>query len=293
MNEFNGYHPAVQMLYFTAAIVFSCIFMHPAALIISVFSSFSYVIIIKGIKKTAKTLLYIVPTFFIAAAVNPMFNHRGVTVIAYLPSGNPLTAESLYYGLAFASVTVSVILFFMCLNAVMTSDKITYLFGRTFPSLSLIFSMTMRFVPEFIKRFRLVSEGQSALGRASSSVKDRLKNAFRSVSVTVTWSIENSIDAADSMKARGFGVKKRTAFLLYRMTKRDIAALIYIAVLSSAVILGAAFGFMNFEYFPRIGAGENSPIRNAVFLLYAFLLMLPSVTELFGVIKWKLLKSKI
>jgi energy-coupling factor transport system permease protein len=43
----------------------------------------------------------------------------------------------------------AVISWFSCYNAVMTSDKFVYLFGRVIPALSLILSMTLRFVPKF------------------------------------------------------------------------------------------------------------------------------------------------
>ena len=35
-----------------------------------------------------------------AALINPAFNHEGATLLTYLPSGNPLTLESILYGLA-------------------------------------------------------------------------------------------------------------------------------------------------------------------------------------------------
>ena len=38
----------------------------------------------------------------LAAVVNPAFVHQGVTILTYLPSGNPLTLESILYGLAAA-----------------------------------------------------------------------------------------------------------------------------------------------------------------------------------------------
>ena len=38
------------------------------------------------------------PVLLLAALVNPAFNHAGVTILIYLPSGNPLTLESILYG---------------------------------------------------------------------------------------------------------------------------------------------------------------------------------------------------
>lgn len=38
--------------------------------------------------------------FAVTAAVNPAFSHEGRTILRYLPSGNPLTLESILYGIA-------------------------------------------------------------------------------------------------------------------------------------------------------------------------------------------------
>lgn len=89
----------------------------------------------------------------------------------------------------------------------MTSDKFIYLFGRIIPSLSLILSMTFRFVPKFKEQVQEVSNAQKSMGRDSSegSVFARVKNSIRILSAVITWSLENAIDTSDSMKSRGYG----------------------------------------------------------------------------------------
>jgi energy-coupling factor transport system permease protein len=49
------------------------------------------------------------------------------------PLRNPLTLESIFYGLAAAVMLAAVVLWFGCYNEVMTSDKFIYLFGRVIP----------------------------------------------------------------------------------------------------------------------------------------------------------------
>ena len=59
----------------------------------------------------------------------------------------------------------AVALWFSCLSAVMTSDKFIYLFGRMIPALSLVLSMTLRFVPRFKRQFQAVAQAQRYMGR--------------------------------------------------------------------------------------------------------------------------------
>ena len=92
-------------------------------------------------------------------------------ILAYLPSGNPLTLESMLYGLASAALLSATLLWFTCYNAVMTSDKFIYLFGRVIPALSLVLSMTMRFVPRFRTQLHTVAQAQKYMGRDTENGK--------------------------------------------------------------------------------------------------------------------------
>jgi energy-coupling factor transport system permease protein len=122
-------------------------FLHPILLGIGIISAFTYSVILKGKKAVKFNLLYMLPMLLLMAALNPAFNHQGVTILFYLKNGNPITLESILYGAAAACMFIAVILWFSCYNSVMTSDKFIYLFGRIIPSLSLILSMVLRFVP--------------------------------------------------------------------------------------------------------------------------------------------------
>ena len=115
MNEFAKYHPLINFIYFTAVIVFSMIFVHPICLVTSLLCSVMYSIILNG-KKALKFIAMLLPLMLISALINPAFNHEGVTVIAYLPSGNPLTLESILYGIVAASMVAMVICWFSCFN---------------------------------------------------------------------------------------------------------------------------------------------------------------------------------
>ena len=294
-DEFKTFHPIISFLYFAFMIVMSCVLMHPVCLVISLVGAFAYSIIQNG-KKALKTGgLYMLPTLLVMALLNPAFNHRGITVLTYLPSGNPLTLESILYGFAAAVMVISVIVWFSCCNKIMTSDKLTYLFGRIMPSLSLVVSMTMRFVPKFTRDTKKVCDAQRGIGCdiSKGKITDRIKTATKIISVMLTRSLENSIDTADSMRSRGYGTKKRTAFSLFRFDRRDLCALITILVLGTYIICGAVTGKIHCQYFPELSFGIVNPYVIGVFAAYGIMAFLPVITELWGVIRWNVIKSKI
>ena len=294
MNEFAKYHPLINFIYFTAVIVFSMIFVHPICLVTSLLCSVMYSIILNG-KKALKFIVMLLPLMLISALINPAFNHEGVTVIAYLPSGNPLTLESILYGIVAASMVATVICWFSCFNKIMTSDKFIYLFGRIIPSLSLILSMTFRFVPKFKEQVQEVSNAQKSMGRDTSegSVFARVKNSIRILSAVITWSLENAIDTSDSMKSRGYGLTGRTAYSNYVFDKRDVTALIYLAVMITYFLIGALLGKIHYRYFPSMRGTEMSFYSISIFISYIMICIMPIIIEIWEEFKWRRLKSKI
>lgn len=294
MNEFAKYHPLINFIYFTAVIVFSMIFVHPICLVTSLLCSVMYSIILNG-KKALKFIAMLLPLMLISALINPAFNHEGVTVIAYLPSGNPLTLESILYGIVAASMVATVICWFSCFNKIMTSDKFIYLFGRIIPSLSLILSMTFRFVPKFKEQVQEVSNAQKSMGRDTSegSVFARVKNSIRILSAVITWSLENAIDTSDSMKSRGYGLTGRTAYSNYVFDKRDVTALIYLAVTIIYFLIGALLGKIHYRYFPSMRGTDMSFYSTSIFISYIMICIMPIIIEIWEELKWRKLKSKI
>ena len=157
MNDaFSTFHPIVNFTWFAAVLIFSMFLMHPVFLTISLVSGFCYSIVLNGRKSLRFNLLHLLPLLLFMALLNPSFNHAGNTILFYLPSGNPITLESILYGVSAAAMFVSVILWFSCYNTIMSSDKFIYLFGRILPSFSLIFSMVLRFVPRYKAQIKAI-----------------------------------------------------------------------------------------------------------------------------------------
>ncbi len=295
MNEFKSFHPIVNFIYFLFVISFSMFFMHPITLAISLVTGFIYSVILQGKKQIWKNLLYMLPMVLAMGLMNPLFNHEGATILTYLPSGNPLTAESIYYGFVSAAMLISVICYFSCFNAVMTSDKFVYLFGRIIPSLSLIFSMTLRFVPKFVSQLKIVANAQKCIGRDVSrgSALKRAKSGLSILSIVTTWSLENAIETSDSMKSRGYGQPGRTAFSIYTFDRRDRSILIGILLLGTYVIIGSILGELKFSCFPFVQTADLSIYGISVFTAHFALCSIPIIIEAAEVVRWKSIESKI
>ena len=293
-DPFSQCHPGVNALYFALVPVFTMFFLHPVSLAISLVSALTYTWLLRGGRGLARSLAMALPVFLLAAVINPAFNHRGVTILAYLPSGNPLTLESLLYGLAAAAMLAAVLLWFSCCTRVMTADKFVYLFGRVVPSLGLILSMTLRFIPRFTRRFRTVARVQKSLGRdtAEGTPLRRLRRSITILSIIIMWSLEDAIDTADSMKGRGYGLPGRTAFSLYRLDSRDRVLLLWLLLCGLYIGSGWIAGGFTWQYYPTVGGALAAPFPLSLQLTYLALCMTPVI--LFGkeVRTWNCLPSR-
>ena len=294
-GAFAGYHPLVNFLYFVLVLLGAMIFMHPLALTISLAGAFTYSVVLSGKKALKFNIKYCIPMMLITALVNPAFNHEGMTILTYLRNGNPLTLESVIYGIAAAAMIVTVIIWFSCYNAVMTSDKFVYLFGRIIPSLSLILSMVLRFVPRFKEQIRVISNAQKCVGRdvSNGGLLDRAKHGLKILSIMITWALENAIETADSMKSRGHGLPGRTAFSIFRFDKRDKKALLATALTGALTYGGAFAGTMYWRYFPSMKGVDIGFISILTFLAYGALCMVPVAIQLWEERTWKRLQSNI
>ncbi|MDR1574349.1 MAG: energy-coupling factor transporter transmembrane protein EcfT [Clostridiales Family XIII bacterium] len=294
-DVFSSYNPAINLLYFTSVMLFSMFFMHPVCLALSFLCAFAYFVYLSGKKALRTGLLFMLPMLLVTALLNPAFNHEGETILLYLRDGNPLTLESIVYGIAAACMLLTIFSWFSCYSKIMTSDKLVYLFGRIIPVLSLVLSMALRFAPRFGAQIKVVSDAQKCIGRDVSNGNPirRARHGIRIVSIMITWALENAIETADSMKCRGYGLPGRTAFSVFRFDRRDLGALLFILVCDAYFAFGALSGGLYFRYFPSVAGAWNGAYSVSLFVVWFALCAAPVAINAAEDRKWKALESKI
>lgn len=292
-NFFSGYHPAVNLVYFVLVLGFAMFFWHPVCLLVTLGCSLRYAASLRGLRAATRGLGGLLPLMLLAAVINPLFNHEGATILRYLPTGNPLTLESVVFGFAAAAMLGAVVTWLGCCSVVLTSDKLIWLFGRILPMLSLLLSMALRFMPRFRAQFRAVNEARHSMGRGcgDGSALARLRHAVTVFSILVTWSLENAIETADSMKGRGFGLRGRTAFSIYRMEERDRLALLWLGGCGGFILSGWMAGCLDWRYFPTIRGAGAGAMQIALYLAYLALCLTPVILNRWEERAWNLSRS--
>lgn len=293
MKTFKSFHPLALFLYFASVLVIVMFTMHPVMIALSLVGCVCFFAALNPLKKTLTTMLYYFFLLVLLALINPLFSHNGVTPLFFM-NGNPITLESIVQGLFGAGMLVSVLLWFKCYSLIMTSDKFVYLFGRISPKISLMIAMALRFVPDMNKQAKRIRAAQKTLGLYSTkSYFERMRSELRVFSALLTWSIENSVVTADSMRARGYGQKGRSNFSIFVFRMQDglmIAATLAVLVLAVAGIYDGRLGYV---YYPRLQAIAADPLSILIYTAVFLLMMAAFVIELEGSIHWRYLRSKI
>ena len=93
MKRFASCHPAAAFLFFAVVIGSTMFCLHPVLTPLSLLFALGTAAVLCPRRTLLQcgTLALILPP--LSAALNALFSHAGVTVLWYLPSGNPLTRE--------------------------------------------------------------------------------------------------------------------------------------------------------------------------------------------------------
>lgn len=289
-SGFARLHPLVDLTFFVLVLAFAMFLSHPAVQLAGLVCAALFALRCTG-RGFGRRMAMLLPLMLLAAVVNPLVSHQGVTVLFRFPSGNACTLESVLYGISAAVRLGTAVLWFMGWNAVMTSDKFVYLFGQD-PAVA---------VPDAVHgpALRAAPAAAHARGRAGAEAGPargaRLAGGHpprgRVVSIVVTWALENALDTADSMKSRGYGLPKRTAFSLFRFTLRDGICLGVLAALGGIVLAGSLTGGLKWWYYPAPGgaAGAQAALWTAAFVLLA---AFPLIFDAKEAIQWRASRSR-
>lgn len=295
MDTFSGYHPIINFLYYLMVIGISMLYMHPVFLGTALAAALSYAIYLKGRNALKSLLMKPLLICLLTAALNPLFNHEGATMLFYLKNGNPITLESIVYGIGAGTMLSTTLMWFSSFHIIITADKLTYLFGKTVTAFSLLLSMALRFVPKFSEQMKKVAQAQQCIGRNVNNGKlhEKVGHGVKILSITTTWALENSVETADSMKSRAYGLRGRSNFSIYRFDQRDFGLLVFLFFMFVGILYAMGKNWVHILYFPVFTMNQATGFAFLVYFEYAALCFLPLLLNMKEDIKWHYLRSKI
>lgn len=283
MDRFSKYNPKAAFSFFLIEIVLTIVIFNPIMLSISFLSAFVYKLKLEGRAAFLYLLKFILPLIALVAVFNFAFSHYGMTVLFTFRDMN-FTAESLLYGFTQGLLLGSVIMWFSNYGRVITAERFIAVFGRIMPNTALIFSMVLSFIPRLRKNAGEINDARQLIGS-----EGKLKKSMNNFSALITMTLEQSIETADSMKARGYN-KGRNIYMKYRFSLNDLLLMLFTFLSGAVLIIIKAIGYLDFLFDPVIKM-KNMPVYAV--LIFAVLSLLPVIIDFLEDMRWFYLKRKI
>ncbi|WP_052380471.1 energy-coupling factor transporter transmembrane component T [Paenibacillus camerounensis] len=261
-SGFRAMHPAVALLYYAGLLLFAALLMHPLFLITELVG----VMLLLLLQGQGKQLLRGLPFYLLMAGsvalLNPLFSHRGAHILFYLWD-QPVTLEAVLYGLIMMLVLLTIFMVFLSYNYTVTTDKFMYAFAAAAPKTALLTLMAIRFIPLFQRRLHEITMIQRFRGIdvSKGSLRKRMRDGMTLMKVLLTWSLEEALQTGDSMKARGYGIRRRTTYSTFVLDRLDTTALLLLVISGLIPLILWMLGYGTFEIYPRMrplvfGGGE-------------------------------------
>lgn len=286
-TAFDTSHPVVPAVYFVGTSVLMMCALQPVYVGISLVSALLFSLCCRGWRATLIGLRWQLPLLALVCLANPLFSASGSTVVCRI---GPVAvyAEALAFGACMGALMVSVVVWLECASRVLTQDRLLAVSGRVLPTVSLMVSMTAQLVPQLMRRAQTVRQVEAACtakaGPDPFSQKGEKGSGPAFATMLLTWSLEDSLERSDAMRARGWGASpRRTSYRTWRFRTGDAAALVAIGLLLAFDAFLAAVARSQFHFYPtmpRLVAWWG-------YVPYAVLMLLPTALDLRQRVLWR------
>lgn len=274
-TAFDACHAAVPAMLFAGVAALSMLAVHPVFVTLSLSGALAFSLVARGAAATVRGLAWQLPLLVLVCLLNPFFSASGSTLLLKV-GPRSVYLESLAYGATMGALLVATVLWFEDAAAVLTQDRLLALAGRRARSVPLVASMAAQLVPQMLGRARSVRAAARACTAAGPRPPAR-DELLRTSTMLLSWSLEDSLERADAMRARGWeSGSPRTRYRPERFRARDAVAAAGIAALLALGAAGAWAACSSWEFYPRMSG--LAPWW--CYLPLALLALLPAVAEL-------------
>ena len=309
--ELTSIHPGVYLLYYFIMVLFAFIFSDPY-FVVTFLVLLLVLIALQGVSHELKNIMRLfIPLSILIMILNPLLNRTGAHKI-YLWSGFFITYEAIAYGILMSLALLIVILVFSSYNRSVSYQEMLYIFSKKLPIISMIIVMALRFIPLINSRaievqklnnlknngIEMEMDGGDAdaldLDQFNSNINtdydSKLVNKLKSnkrvaaiikeaktlgkiMGITVSWSLEESMFTAKSMKARGYNATERTSYLSYKFSNADFAFIALIIITVGIIIVGLLHGVGMINIYPSIDFKFSNLPFNIYYLAFIVFLL--------------------
>lgn len=188
-SAFESFHPWVIFGYLAAVLAVTMSTMHPVMIVTSFVISLVYSLFLCGRVVWKRSVMTGLGVAVFTMGILPLFRHNGATPLFYI-NDMAVTRENILFGGMMTLLLLAVLQWFYVWNELFGAEKIMYLIGRFFPAVSLVITMTLRYLPLLERRMDQIRAGERGMGS-----REQCASAALGAFVVVVRGFDRDIDS--------------------------------------------------------------------------------------------------
>jgi len=109
------------------------------------------------------------------------------------------------------------------------------------------------------------------------------------IQALLTFSLEEAIQTADSMKARGYGQGARSSYEYFKFTRTDLVTVVFLTLLFLFILYGRVSGFGFLTIYPLMEAWTFAQMDFVFLGCFILYLSFPILVEAGEFFRWRIL----
>ena len=293
-KAFEKSHPVVMALYFMISAVLVMYMNHPAFLIVSfVIATCNASLFVK-----AKALFNTLKGSFVLVAcivfINVLFNQNGETeLITFF--GKAIMLEVVVYSAVMGLMLANIFQLSLLFNETINGPKLLFLLSKLLPKTGLVTMLALRYVPLLLLHIKEIMSVQKLRGYSvtEGTLVHRTKSGLLIIQLLLSISLEDALQTADSIKARGYGLpNKRASYTTYHWSNHDTVSMAALVILFAAVIGCTFYDIGLVTIYPKL-AIDWTMEHLAVSIVGCFMIGFPLILQSLEWCKWKYYSLKM
>ncbi len=289
-------HPLTAIV-FTILLFFITLYFDHPLYILSIFIFLMIYLLILD-KKTLwkKIIKYSLYNALFIILINPLVSKSGRTVLYKSPhipmfGKIKITIESLAFGTNMGLKLICIIFIFSLYGLLTDRDDTFVFFSKYAHKLTLMLSMTNNIIHRLILDIKRVREVMILRGVCfnEKNLFKRIHAYYPLLKVVLISALEGSIDRAEALYSKQYGMQKRTSYISLQMKKVDHFLNISHLILFIVFILGILKGYGNYNFYPTLQPFEK---KELCFLVLLNIPLLINILIIWGCKYWRFSISK-
>ncbi|MHA1340527.1 MAG: energy-coupling factor transporter ATPase [Promethearchaeota archaeon] len=274
-------NPVLKLLFLLQFFIILLLFTSPIFYIIPLIFILAICINNSILKKIISYLKFGLYICIFVVVFNVLLNPNGTHYIysVYIPFFNYtliITIETIVNSLISSVSLILIIIIFGLINMLIDPDQLSMFFSKIrMPYLlQFIIITAIRFFPLLLSDLSNVIDVQKSRGfeLESKNILKNLKNKMMLLLPLLTNSLDRSVQMAESLEARGFGInKKRTVYKSIKFKKIDKAILLVITLLFITIFSSRLFSIGLYSAYPSLKFPALDKLDLLVFLIVLIL----------------------